>query len=391
MADNLITTFTQTESGAMILDISEVLDLVRKKDIKLMGQIKIGGVATQLKHSWLKDEMDYEKVIATDDAAGALVTGETTFTLNLAGRHDTRIRVGSILKDKAVSKDESLMVTNIASTTPFTVTIQVWPGGGAAGQDHAQKADYRIVSSPIKQGSEPTDSAAAARSMSSNYVQLFERGISITDETKNMKFRGISDEENYQIEKKTTSLKRELGFAMLYGKAHEPATIDEYGTMGGLIEQLSAAGSLALDADGAELTEKLINDRTELIADAGGTPNLIVVGTKNARLMSTWSDKYIRTQSTETVIGHFVDTFLSDTGLRLPIILEDQLDTEYLMILTKEMGKIVPYNNEAWSLYVWPRTKYAQTTTMKGAYTLELRHSLKCHALIKNLKEPDLT
>ena len=101
MGDNIITSYTQTQAEAYILDISEVLDLIRKKDIKLLGQISIGGKATQKKHSWLKDEMDYEKVQATNDAAGALVIGETTLTLNLAGRHDLRLRVGSIIKDKA--------------------------------------------------------------------------------------------------------------------------------------------------------------------------------------------------------------------------------------------------------------------------------------------------
>ena len=232
MGDNIITSYTQTQAEAYILDISEVLDLIRKTDIKLLGQISIGGVATQKKHSWLKDEMDYEKVQATNDAAGALVIGETTLTLNLAARHDLRLRVGSIIKDKAVGKDESLMVTNIATVSPYTITVTVWPGGGAAGQDHAQAADYRIISSPIKEGASPTDSAAAARTMASNYIQLFERGISITDETKNLKMRAVSDEEKYQIEKKTWSLKRELGFAVLYGKQHEPASVDEYGTLG---------------------------------------------------------------------------------------------------------------------------------------------------------------
>jgi len=391
MGDNIITSYTQTQAEAYILDISEVLDLIRKTDIKLLGQISIGGVATQKKHSWLKDEMDYEKVQATNDAAGALVIGETTLTLNLAGRHDLRLRVGSIIKDKAVGKDESLMVTNIATVSPYTITVTVWPGGGAAGQDHAQAADYRIISSPIKEGASPTDSAAAARTMASNYIQLFERGISITDETKNLKMKSVSDEEKYQIEKKTWSLKRELGFAVLYGKQHEPASVDEYGTLGGILEFLSAAGSLVSDAGGAELTEKMINDRAQAIADEGGTPDIIVVGTKQARLMSTFSEKYIRTQSTQTVLGHYVDTFLTDTGLRLPIIIEDELDTEYAMLLTKGMAKIVPFNNEAWSLYVWPRTKYAQTTTMKGAYTFELRNADKCHALIKNLAEPELS
>ena len=383
MYENVLTSFSQTESGAFQLDISEVLDLVRAKDIALMGQISIGGEATAKQHSWLKDEMRGEEVTATADAAGALVPGEATFTV-LSG-HADRLRVGSIIMDKAVGLGEKLMVTNISDPT---ITVVVWPAGTNAAQTHAQSAKFLIVGAPIKEMAAPTDESATTRALKSNYIQLFERGISLSDETKNLKMRAVPNEESYQIEKKTWSVKRELGVTVLYGVQHSPGTVDDYGTMGGILEFLDVADANRIQAS-ANLSEKDVNDLAQKILDKGGQPDIIVVGTDQSRKFATFDRARIRTVPSSTITGHFVDTYQTDTGLRLPIIVEPKLVTEYLLMLTKKDIKITPFHNEAWSVYTWPRTKYATQTTVKGAYTMEVRNAYENHGIVTGLTVPE--
>lgn len=347
--------------------------MILKKDIALLGQIGVKGKATQLKHSWLADEIAPETVTATTDCGVA----DKTFTVSAADF--AWLKVGDILKDKAV--DELLRIATL--TAPGTVIVTKYPTDANIAA-HSATAVYRIVSRPKKQGDTPGDDPVTVRESLDNYVQLFERGIKLTDEAKQIEMRGVADELAFQIEKKTYEVKRELGFAVIYGKAKVAASITEAATMGGILEFLSKTGTNKIDAAGGSITETLINDAVQLVIDDGVVdPDIIVCGSKVARDIGKFGQDYVRLNSAETKRGHFVDTFRTDTGLTLPIILEPELDNQFLMILRKADLALVPF--DPWSRYVWPRTSYSEQNSLKGSYTFEVRNYKRSQALIYGL------
>jgi nucleotide-binding universal stress UspA family protein len=370
----MLDSYSQTAARAFKEDISDILDLILKKDIALLGQIQVKGKATQLIHYWLADEQAPEVVTATSSMSGA----DKDFQVS-AGDY-AWVNVGDILKDKAV--DELLRVAS-KTDSGYHIVVTKYPTDANVAV-HSATAQYRIVSRPKLQGGTPGDDPVTVREQLFNTVQLFERGIKLTDEAKQIAMRGVTDELSYQIEKKTYEVKRELGFAVIYGNYKAASAITEASTMSGILEILNVAAANRVDASGDSITETMINDAVEEILNDGVTdPDIIVCGTKVSRDIGKFGEDYVRLNSAETKRGHFVDTFRTDTGLTLPIILEPELDDQFCMILRKKDLALVPF--DPWSRYVWPRTGYAEQQSLKGSYTFEMRNYKRSHALIYGL------
>jgi hypothetical protein len=383
----MIYTHTQTNSQAFVLDISDVLSEIWRLESKMGKLIKMGPPVTQRKHEWLKDDIFPNTFVSTNDAGGTLGTGETTLTILAA--YGAYLRVGTLIKDTAKQVGEVYMVTGIAVSSPnTTLTLATFPAAAGATYDHAAAATWRIIARPIKEGADPSSDDVTVRGTSWNAIQLFERGIELSDEAKNIAMRGVSNEEAFQIKKKTREVKDELDYAILYGVRNLAADATEYNTMGGLIEFLTS-GALVYDASGASLTVDMINDRAQAIANAGADLRQckLLLSTNQSRVLSAIGSDRIQLRREENSRGSFVDKVLTDTGVSLEAIVEGELDSEYAGIVNFGEMQIRPLQGLGWSLYTWPRTKYAQQTTLKGDYTFEIRNVDKAHALIHGLAD----
>lgn len=382
----MIYTHTQTNSQAFVLDVSDVLDEIWRLESKMGKLIKMGPPVTQRKHEWLRDDIFPNTFVSTDDAGGTLGTDETSLTCSSA--YASYLRAGTLIKDVARGLGEVYMISNVSTANgTTTLTVGKFPQTGGATYDHAAAATWRIIARPIKEGADPSSDDVTVRAVSWNSIQLFERGIELSDEARNIAMRGVSNEEAYQIKKKTREVKDELDYALLYGVRNLAADNTEYNTMGGMLEFL-AAGALAHNADGAALTIDLINDQAQKIADAGGDLKAckLMLSTDQSRVLSTIGSDRIQLRREENARGTFVDKVLTDTGVTLEAIVEGELDPEYAGIVNFGMMQVRPLQGLGWSLYTWPRVKYAQQTTLKGDYTFEIRNVDKAHALIRGLK-----
>ena len=382
----MIYTHTQTNAQAFVLDISDVLDEIWRLESKMGKLIKMGPPVTQRKHEWLRDDIFPNTFVSTDDAGGLLATGETTLTVLAA--YGAYLRVGTLIKDVARGVGEVYMVTAISVASPnSTLTLAKFPETGGASYDHASAATWRIISRPILEGATPSKDDVTVRAVSWNAIQLFERGIELSDESKNIAMRGVSNEEAYQIKKKTREVKDELDYTILYGKRNYASSESEYNAMGGIVEFLSA-GALAYNAAGAALTVDIINDAAQKVANAGADLKAckLLLSTDQSRILSTIASDRIQLRREDNMRGQFVDKVMTDTGVALETVIEGDLDPEYAGVVNFNEMSIRPLSGLAWSLYTWPRTKYAQQTTLKGDYTFEIRNVDKAHAFIRGLQ-----
>lgn len=379
----IIDTYSQSLAHAYKEDVSDVLDSIVRADVAFLGLVGSGGTATALKHFWLADDVAPETVLSKE-----AITGGAISTMDVPDADAQWLKVGAILKDKAV--DELVRVTVIGAAgsgggAETLITIVKHPGGDANfASNHADEAVFRIVGMPSLQGGTPTEDAVVQRSEMFNAVQIFERGIKVTDETGKIEARGVPNEMAYQIAKKTIDVKRELAFSVLYGKYALASSTSTYSTMGGILEFLNVASANRVNANGAAITATMLNDGIQKIQDKGvSNPSHIVVGTAAARVISGWDSSTIRRDASDKQRGIVVDSFLSDLGVALPIVHEKELDPGFAMIIRSSDLKLMAF--DAWSKYTWPRTTYADKQTLKGSYTFEIRNAYKAHCLIYGL------
>ena len=363
-------------------DVSDVLDSIVRADVAFLGLIGTGGTATAMKHWWLADDVNPETILSKEAITAAGVA------IDIPNAQAAYLKVGAILKDKAVNELVRVTVIGAAdsgSTGETRLTIVSHPAGtGGFAYNHADEATFRIVATPSLEGGTPTTDAITQRTEMYNAVQIFEAGIKVSDETAHIQARGVSNEMSYQIAKKTLDIKRQLAFSVLYGEYHLATSVTDYGTMQGIIPMLNVSSANRVNAGAAALTATMLNDGIASIIDDGVTnPDVIVLGTAAHRLVSSWDSSMIRRDASDRQRGLFVNSFLSDTGITLPLILEKELDPYFAMILRKSDLKLVAF--DPWSKYTWPRTTYADHQTLKGSYTLEVRNAYKAHCLIYNL------
>jgi hypothetical protein len=159
--------------------------------------------------------------------------------------------------------------------------------------------------------------------------------------------------------------------------------------MGGLAEVIRYnSGAVRHNADSNVLTEKMLVDQLETIWELGGKPNMIMVGSRQQRRISSWAAPYVRTTRNENAVGVIVNQYESDFGT-IDIVMNRHVNPSDLIILTSDYVGIGPLagNGNSRAFFVTPipvdgdRRKAAVT----GEYTMEVRNATRAHGWIYGL------
>lgn len=186
---------------------------------------------------------------------------------------------------------------------------------------------------------------------------------------------------------------RQLNKAVLVGSRETYTTDSAAGSMGGLTFYDNQAGCISpVDASGAKLHIKHINDAALKIVEQGGNPSVILCDSSTARLFSAEFNDFLVTEQKDDTRGSYVKKIVCDsTGQELTLFVEPNLST-----VGRSVWVIDPSN-----LYLVPfdgaEVSYGETTipgtdgrrwTAIGEYTAEFQAAGNTICRIDNFADP---
>jgi len=375
-------------------NISEYIDALDPRDLSLLamlgwgteaGTLRSGAdnlsfPATQTVHTWQGDSL----IPAKGTLGAAYTSGGGTLTLT-TGEGDY-IRVG----DQIVVNGVHYIVT---AQTTSTVDVTVLAGSTDANHD---SGDVWInMGSMVLDGETfQTDYQSTDLTTDFNHTQIFRNAVSVSGTSLATEKFGIDDEFARELGKKFEEMVIQLEKAAIYGKrtATHPtanATRALVRRMGGLAHFIrDDAAANVVDAEGAMLTEQMLVNLLEDIWSDGGNPTMIMVGSRQKRMLDSFIVPYVRTDINNDRAGIQVGTYVSDYG-SLEIVLSRHLLPTDLVVLSPQYIAMGPLkgNGEDRSFHLIPEPVKGDSVeaTILGEYTMEVRNAKTAHGWIKNL------
>ena len=361
-------------------DLSEVFATIVAGSPTFISKIPIVGQARHYKHEWVEDVIQ-----PTEDALdGAILDSDTTITVD----DGSKFKVGMIIG--FVGYDEQMKITAI-SGNDLTVT-RGYGGTTAVAMD--DDTVVRILYIPAAEGSEPGDDNWEEPGTEYNYTQIFTRTIRVSNTARNSRHLVFEDLIDRGVRDGLIQLEMEMNHAAIYGRRYADTSDPSVPrTLGGVIYFIDQPDGNTHDASGAELTTTMMNDILEEIAKDGGQPNLILVGTKQARKISSFnltsgSAPIVRTRMTDSRTCSAVYEFVGGLPLGMieTIVVDVNFPDDKVMFLDSRKLALVPMENRGLSDFdATPTGADFTARRILGEYTLEVRNAKQAHGLIKNL------
>lgn len=305
------------------------------------------------------------------------------------------LRKGMVLRPQG---QDFLMQLTATVTTEHTITAALYGSTTFASVITATK--LWIIAAPYADIDAASSDKSVTRTKRSNFMQVFERAIEITQTRKNMSMEAIVDELQYQIKNRTLEIKRELDISMVSGysrkTASNTASADhEWRTMAGVIELIrdpdldtTNENTTLIDVSAA-LTIAAINSLAYKIYDAGGLDEtsdvIILVGPKQQRVIAAFEKELRRVEQGERTTGYYRDVFLSDMGMEMPVVLDRWVPDNMLIMVDRSRIWLRPMAGDNWHLEKMAKTGRNEKWQLSGQFSMELRNANACHGLLDNL------
>ena len=360
----------------VVRDLSDILSVVVAKQPTLISLIPQAGnnqEATNTKHEWLEDVMEAE---ATKLASDLNATSTTVQVVN-----------GSIFQPGMVitveGSDEVMKVTGVSGNTLTVVRGY----GETTAESHPANAEVKVISRPAEEGSDPGDDPGKYPETEWNQTEIFDYTVRVSTSAQAVKQYGIENALNYRVRQAIERITRRMNNAIIFGR-RILRTKTERGSMGGILYFLKQPNGNVVNAAGSDLTQKLLNDAIEKIYLKGGTPNLIVCNTTQARKISAFNANNIIVQREDQTAGNFVARFVADlpAGVITTIVVDPNFPKDKVAILDTSRLKLVPLrgNRLQDKDATIPGALYFARRVF-GEYTLEVRNAKQAHGLLEGL------
>lgn len=368
------------QSAVYKLDLSEVLANILLDDTDFLSVIGISGqAATQTKHSWVEDSLNATTITAKTGSVSSAATA-----IAISASHLARITAGTLIKDRLSGKSEVMQVTAVGA-----VSATVSRGfGGTSAETHAASAVYEIIANPRPQGMTGPKDESTTRGLKYNYTQIFSKGVRITGTAQAIDHAGVNSEDAYQIDLRLRELKRELDRTMIMGvRAATDASATVYGTMGGVINFIDIIGATNRNVTAETLTPSVINTMAKQVYDAGGMPDILLVGGVQKQKISAFDQEFRRNTIDSKRAGYTVEEFVTDLGWNLRVVVDRWVPTDVALVLDSSKINVMPLQGRAFFLEKLAKTADSNDWQIIGEYTMEVRNASQAHAYHRNLKQ----
>ncbi|WP_145412504.1 DUF5309 family protein [Paenibacillus xylanexedens] len=311
------------------------ISLIIDDEPTLLGLIGLGTKPLyQTKFEWMSDSLNSNRAVAAS-AADASAT-----SITVAEGDGLKFRVNAV----AVAGEEYLKVTAVAGDV-ITV-VRGFDGTTAAAISAG--GEIRIVARPQLEGAMPGVDEGHDRYIDYNVTQIIERYAAVSKTQQAVRTYNVDDELNYQVQLRLKELQRELNDWLIYGRRIDGAPGTPRMT-GGLLYFADKKGAAKENAAGGEITPTLLNNLAEKVYQRGGSVNTILTNTAGARQITKFAKDTIRTERTDTVSGHKIQTFVSDIvgGSVATVIVDPNFPKNKIAMFDRSILSIDPLNGRA--------------------------------------------
>ncbi len=368
------------QSATYKLDLSEVLANILLDDTDFISVVGVSGrAATQTKHSWVEDSLNATTLTTT---AGTVSAGATA--MGISASHLARITAGSLIKDRLSGKSEVMQVTGIGAVSATIVRGY----GGTSAETHAASAVYEIIANARPQGMAGPKDESTARALKHNYTQIFSKGVKITGTAQAIDHAGVSAEDAYQIDLRLRELKRELDRTAIMGvRPSGDVSGTVYGGMGGVINFIDIIGATNRNVTSETLTPSVLNTMAKQVYDAGGMPDMVLVGGTQKQKISQFDQEYRRSTLDSRGAGFTVEHFVTDLGQNLRVVVDRWVPVDVALVLDSSKLSIHPLQGRAFFLEKLAKVGDSNDWQIVGEYTMEVRNASQAHAYHRNLRQ----
>lgn len=356
-------------------DLSPIINRLIANSPHLISLFAVKEPATATRCEWFQDQLKGRSFTGTPATNGKIaVTPEEA----------AKVRVGMRL----TIRDDSA-VFGVVGVSASEITVQFFASHGS---DITGLADlptslttFNITYEPIVEGSTDAEKVLHQPGKDYNFTQIFRKDVEFTRTAKKVKTidgsNSFVDQEAFAID----LILREINRGAIDGIRNDNGN-DLLRTFGGLYEFGTQEGGLFINRPGAVINSGLVNDGAQLINDAGGNANAIIVGSGQRRVLSAEYKDKLHVVREDKERGSFVGQIVSDSsGGMMRIVGEPDIpDTHAWVVDTACFG--MRYLDPILSTDATTKVMDGERRKIIGELTLEFKNAKHrlCH--IKGLK-----
>lgn len=243
-------------------------------------------------------------------------------------------------------------------------------------------------SRPIQEGSSAGEDFFMQSDAASNFTQIFRGDVELTGTAAAIRQAGMENDVSTQLQRAVDAIIRRMNAALVFGvKTRRTAATP--GALGGLYYFGRQEDGLGRPQSGAPaLTMNKLNQAAQDVLDAGCTPDVIVCGTGQAQVISTFMASQVQVGEGSRRAGRFVDTFVTSAGgATLRVVVEPSIPDGDVWVCDSRGFALLPLATRAL------RTEPATTPGVDGSkaivigeYTAEFKNAKQALCLISGLQ-----
>lgn len=293
-------------------DLSDILTTVVKDSPRFISNFRAVENATQQKHEWLEDQITGRSITASAAANGVIT---------VSNADAAKVTVGTLLTFK---DDSALFVVDAVSANSITVKLASTNGSAlTADTIPAEGGIFRIVSTPVSEGSIIGDETGITGNFNYNCTQIFRKDIILSGSALAVNvFGNVDNLLNRQTSFALDELARDLNRVALFGRRVE-ATPTAKGEAGGLYYFGCTPDGLSIDADSNTLDSFIINDAAQAVLSEGGDPMQILCSPGQARVLAAEYRQNLQILRSDDRRGAYVAQIINEINGRGMVIVAD--------------------------------------------------------------------
>lgn len=363
-------------------DLTGILSTLVQDQPMFLKRFPLKAPAASVKHEWLEDVLKPRSAAFTDYAAA-----EGKFTVADAAGWAP----GDILRVKG---DPALF--RVESVTPTSIAVSLLAPNGSA---VAALTDLTATSGtliydhrPVPQGSNSGESLFSQSGTEYNYTEIIRGDVEITNTALAVKTYGNENAMPYQLRRAMLTIMRQANNICLFGHrgSSSPSALAP-GRAGGLYFFGTQPGSLSVNALGAPLSLKLINDAAQNVLDAGGNPDTVLCGPGQARVISQLMRGQINLAPGDTRRGSFANMIVSEsTGQVMDVFIEpnlSSLDSDLWVLDSSSLGMVYLRDRQLHSEPATAPGYDGQKWTILGEFTFEFKNAKQKICRVRGLQD----
>jgi len=369
--------FSFTDAANVPIDMSDSLAMISPSEVPLLniiGKDSLKSPCLNTKHEWLEDELrSLDTAIAT---VGEFTGTGAVSTSTVTAGQGVYLRAGDVLLCES-----ELMLLGAITTDTLTIAAGGRGYGGSTAAAHVTLTAIKVIGNVNLQDAGQGASRTTTKTGLFNHTQIYEDTIVVTSTTQAQKKYVDQNEMSAQLSRSLRIAWIQYERTLLHGRK-VAASAGVASAMDGILVRIS---SNVYAKGGVALQEEFILQALNDSYNQGGAIDTMVLGTFQKRQANKFLDSMRMTNRTDRTAGVLVDTYTSDFGPPVNIVLDRNMPADTVLLIEKGRIGFGPLTGHALSSApVETNTRLKAAVQIIGQYTSEVRNE-KAHAKITGL------